>query len=76
MRRLILMFIPGDESWMWRRVSLLGSVVTLLYCVVTANAKGDSATVAQDIIGLLGVLGIYTSAAVTDDHLKRQSEKT
>lgn len=74
MKRLLLAILPGAENWLWRRVSLLGSVGTLLWCLVTATLRSDSATVAQLVIGLVGVLGIYTAGGVTDDHLKRKTE--
>lgn len=74
MKWLLLKILPGSENWLWRRASLLGSVATLLHCIVTATDKGDSGTVAQLIIGLVGVLGIYTGGAVADDHLKRQAD--
>lgn len=74
MRWLLLKILPGAENWLWRRVALLSSVVELLRCLEIAVQKGDSATVAQVVIGLIGVLGIYTGGAVTDDHLKRKSE--
>lgn len=74
MKRLLLAIVPGDEKWLWRRLALLGSVVELLRCLEIATQKGDASTVAQIIIGLIGVLGIYAGASVTDDHLKRQGE--
>lgn len=62
---------PGAESWLMRRVSCLVSIGTLLHVIEVAAMKGDSASLSQAVIGLLGVLGIYTGGAVADDHSKR-----
>lgn len=75
LRKLVAYLTPGKDSWLYRRVALLGSVFELLRCIDIATQKGDAGTVAQLIIGLVGVLGIYTGGAVTDDHLKRKSEQ-
>ena len=73
MKRLLLALFPGAENWLWRRISLLAATGTMLHVIEVAAHKGDSATLGQAVIGLLGVLGIYTGGAVTDDHLKRRS---
>lgn len=74
MRRLLLAIFPGDDTWLWRRVSCISSVGTLLYAIVVATNKGDSATVGQLVIGLGATLGIYTGSVVADDHLKRKED--
>lgn len=74
MRRLLLVFFPGDESWLWRRVCTVSSTMTLLFCIVDATLAKDSATVGQLVIGLGAVLATYTAGGVADDRFKRQGQ--
>jgi hypothetical protein len=73
-RKTLLAIFPGEETWLWRRASCITSIGVLLYCIVLANGKADSALVAQNVIGLLGVLGIYTGGAVTESFKKKDPQ--
>ena len=73
-RSCLLAVFPGEENWLWRRASCVTSVGVLLYCIIVANGKGDSALVSQNVIGLLGVLGIYTGGAVTETLKKKDPQ--
>jgi succinate dehydrogenase hydrophobic anchor subunit len=72
-RRVLLALFPGAESWLWRRVSAVCSLFTLLYCIVVATHKGDAASIQALGITFGMVFTAYCGAAVADDHSKRQT---
>jgi hypothetical protein len=71
----------GDRHWAWRRRAIFVSVMTCLAGMLHATFGDPDLAHASMVMSnctttLIAVLGIYTGAAVTDDHLKRKTDAT
>lgn len=78
-RQLCRAIFTGDRHWAWRRRAIFASVMTCLAGIIHSiffdhDLAHSSMVMTNCATTLLATLGIYTGAAVTDDHLKRKAE--
>jgi hypothetical protein len=68
----------GNREWAWRRRGAISGGVTFLAGVIHSiwfdhDIAHASMVMTNCVTGFTAVIGVYTGAVVTDDHLKRRN---